>query len=171
MTPLLQPLREEHAHLLPHVDDLRDVADAVGAIDVEHLRIRVRAAHEFLARHLAPHAAAEERVLYPTLDEVVGSDGATVTLRREHVDIRSLIDELGDLADRLDDNAPLDAHLAASLRRVLYGLHVLLSVHFAAEEHYVVPVLEMALTPGEADQLLRAMHESAEHGLASTGSR
>ena len=158
MTSLMQPLRDEHAGLRPRIERLRDVADAVGVVPLVDLRADVHAAHDFLEHELVPHAAAEDRVLYPVVDELVGSDGATMAMRFEHAEIRRLTGELGALVGQLDTVDALGGDLAASLRRVLYGLHVVLCMHLAAEEHYVVPVLELGLTSPEAAQLLGAMH-------------
>ena len=35
MTPLTQPLREEHKELLPHIERLRTVADSIGTAPIE----------------------------------------------------------------------------------------------------------------------------------------
>jgi hypothetical protein len=56
MTFLTQPLREEHQELLPHIEQLRMAADAVGDVLVETLRRSIDAVYTFLIRHLIPHA-------------------------------------------------------------------------------------------------------------------
>lgn len=57
---LTQPLREEHAELVPHIAALAAAGDAVGRVGVTELRAMVDASYEFLADELIPHAHAEE---------------------------------------------------------------------------------------------------------------
>ena len=156
----MQPLRDAHTRLQSAVERLLGVADAVGAVSTVELRQRVREAQVQLNATVVPHTDAEVRVLYPVVDELVGSDGATLTMRLEHEEVQRLTDELGRLADRLEGAAVVSIDLATSLRRVLYGLHALLCIHLAEDEHYVFPVLEMGLSAPESDALLTAVHAS-----------
>ena len=63
MTTVTQPLRDEHKELIPHIEGVRSAADAVCDVSPDTLREAVDAAYDFLARHLIPHAQAEERAL------------------------------------------------------------------------------------------------------------
>ena len=60
---LTQPLRDEHQELLPHIELLRTVADAIGDVPVVSLRQSVDEAYAFLTHPLLPHAQAEARAL------------------------------------------------------------------------------------------------------------
>ena len=161
MTKLTDPLRAEHATLLPHIEALRTVADSVGAAPVLALRHGVDEAYAFLAHHLLPHANAEDVALYPVVARLMGSGDATATMRRDHVEVDRLTSELGDLRAKLS-GGEVDDRLARNLRRVLYGLYALVKVHFAKEEEIYLPILEERLTPAEADELFKAMHDAAD---------
>ena len=75
----MQPLREEHQGLVPHIDALRTAGDAVGEVDLPTLRALVDDSEEFLTRHLIPHAEAEDAALYPEVQRVLGAPEATAT--------------------------------------------------------------------------------------------
>lgn len=159
---LMQPLRDEHAELLPHIDGVCAAADAVGSESLERLRTLVDRTFEFLVHHLIPHATAEDRVLYPAVQRAMGAPEATATMSRDHVEIDRLTHELGDLRAQLRETTALSEELARSLRRVLYGLFVLVKVHFAKEEEVYLPLLEARLNPEEAADLFEAMEAAAE---------
>jgi iron-sulfur cluster repair protein YtfE (RIC family) len=154
---VMQSFRDEHAHLLPHIDHLREVADTVGEAPHEALTREVAEAHTFLTERLIPHAEAEDAWLYPAVARLMGAPQATATMRRDHVEVGRLTAELGDLLERLRGEG-LGASLAKDVRRVLYGLHALVAVHFAKEEEVYLPLLEDRLSPEEAQELVESMH-------------
>jgi iron-sulfur cluster repair protein YtfE (RIC family) len=159
-----QPLRDEHAELIPHIAALAAAGDAVGRADVTELRDRVDASYEFLADELIPHAHAEEAALYPVVQRAVSAPEMTATMARDHVEVASLTAELASLRDRLKVASALDDDLANGLRRVLYGLHHLVKVHFAKEEEVYLPILEERLSASEAKQMFADMHAASHHG-------
>jgi iron-sulfur cluster repair protein YtfE (RIC family) len=158
----MQPLKDEHAELLPHIDRLRAVADLVGEADEPELAREVADVHRFLVDSLIPHAKAEDEVLYPVVARLLGGPCATATMSRDHLEVGQLTAELGKLADRLAGGR-LDEHDAKALRRVLYGLYTLVGVHFAKEEEVYVPLLERGLSAEEAHELFEAMSATAHH--------
>jgi iron-sulfur cluster repair protein YtfE (RIC family) len=160
MASLTQPLRDEHQLLLPQIARLRAVADLVGVVPSAELRPQVAAVYHFLVEHLIPHAHAEDRALYPVVAEAMGSPQATATMRRDHVAVGELTADLGALLAGLSD-APLSQEQASALRRVLYGLFTLVSVHFAKEEEIYLPLLDQHLTPVAARRMFAAMEAAA----------
>jgi hypothetical protein len=52
MTTLTQPLRDEHKELLPHIELLRTVADAIGEAPFASLCQSIDEAYAFLTHHL-----------------------------------------------------------------------------------------------------------------------
>jgi iron-sulfur cluster repair protein YtfE (RIC family) len=61
-----------------------------------------------------------------------------------------------------------DTELVLALRRVLYGLYQLVTVHLAKEEQVYVPLLENGLSADEAEMLFADMHAAAEiHGTGT----
>jgi len=160
-----QPLRDEHKELMPHVETLREAADAVGAASGDEVRRRVDAAYDFLAHHLIPHATAEDKALYPVVNRVLGAPGATATMSRDHVEVGRLTEELRQLRERTA--GAIDDATAAGLRRVLYGLYALVHVHFAKEEEVYLPLLDAKLPPDEARAMFEAMEAAAAQAKAS----
>lgn len=163
MSKLMQPLRDEHHELLPSIEALRATADAVGTVPLPELRRHVAEAHEFLAHHLLPHAAVEEAVLYPTVEQVMGCPDATATMRRDHLEIERLTRDLATIHTELSDRDTLPDEALVEIRRVIYGLHALIAVHFAKEEEIYVPILETGLTEQQATDLFARMHAHHTH--------
>lgn len=161
---LTDPIRHEHAELRPHVRELLDLADGVGELPLADLRDGVSRAHEFLSRHLIAHARAEDEVLYPLIGRLLGAPAATRTMSRDHEEVARLAQALGDLHGALAAGAP-DARQAKALRRVLYGLHAIVELHFAKEEEVYLPLLDERLDEPAARKLFDAMsaHEAAAH--------
>jgi iron-sulfur cluster repair protein YtfE (RIC family) len=168
MTTLTQPLRDEHKDLLPHIELLRTAADAIGDVPIVSLRRSVEDAYAFLTQHLLPHAQAEERALYPVVGRLMGAPEATATMSRDHVEIGRLTEELGSLRSRLGGTS-LDASEERALRRVLYGLFTLVSVHFAKEEEVYLPILDARLTADEAARMFAAMERAAQEARSQVG--
>ena len=165
MTTLMQPLREEHKELLPHIEQLRIIANSVGESPLNQLRLDIAEVYEFLAYHLIPHAEAEDAALYPVVASVMGAANATATMKRDHVEVAALTDELASLRFHLTENE-VSASVYKELRRVLYGLYTLVKVHFAKEEEIYLPLLEKALKPDEAHALFAAMEKAAHEAKA-----
>ena len=162
-----QPFRDEHAHLRPHVEALAETADAIGSATPDELRERVDGAVHFLTGHLIPHAVAEDEVLYAKVDELLGGRGdtrPTDTMRRDHVEVGRLTDELGRLRERLA-GGPLEPLEERELRTVLYGLHAIVGLHFAKEEEVYLPLLDRELDVAEAAELFERMERvgAAQH--------
>jgi iron-sulfur cluster repair protein YtfE (RIC family) len=160
MSSVTEPLRAEHRELRPHIDRLLEVADGVGEVDPATTASGVDEAHNFLVRHLLPHARAEDLVLYPVVGEVLGATGATATMSRDHAEVARLTDRLAELRRTLRDT-PSTPTLAHELRAVLYGLHALVTLHLAKEEEVYLPLLDDALDTATAESLFRRMSEAA----------
>jgi len=166
MTLLTQPLRDEHKELLPHIEQLRTVADAIGTVPIESVRRGLDEISTFLTGQLTPHAQAEERALYPTIGRLMGAAEATATMIQEHTAIHRYTQELGVLRLHLSD-ASLSATEEQALRRVLYGLYALVKEHFAKEEEIYLPFLDTRLTAQEALQMFEALEMAAQEAKRS----
>jgi iron-sulfur cluster repair protein YtfE (RIC family) len=156
----MQPLRDEHQELKPHIDKVRHLADGIEHLTPMQRAEGVATAYRFLSGQLIPHAEAEDAVLYPAVARVMGTPQATATMSRDHVEVRRMTEDLGRLAA---EGATADLH---ALRRVLYGLYALISVHFAKEEEIYVPLLEEALSAEEADWLFHQLGHVAHRAHA-----
>ena len=171
MNTLTQPLRDEHKELFPHVDQIRQVAELIGDAPIAEIRRGVEEVYDFLANHLKPHAEAEEAVLYPVVQKVLGSPDATKTMSRDHVEVGIYINELASLRNGLTSDVLTTVQIK-SLQRVLYGVYGLVKVHFAKEEEVYLPILDQRLTPEAAQEMFEAMdaaaHEAKNAGTSAT---
>ena len=160
MTPLTQPLRDEHAELRPHLQHILALADEIQDGADPGLVARVGKVHGFLQDHLLDHARVEEAALYPAVAEAMGAPEATATMSRDHVEIGRLVDELGELKGQLT-GATITPTQAKALRRVLYGIHAVVKLHFAKEEEVYLPLLDARLTAEQGAGLMEALERAA----------
>lgn len=170
MTGITQPLREEHKELFPHVESLREAAEALDADFSPSTGEKIDAAYDFLTRHLIPHAQAEDAALYPVVQRVMGASRATATMSRDHVEVGRLTEELSQLRTAAKSGT-LSTVQVQGLQRVLYGLYALVKVHFAKEEEIYLPLLDDNLTQAEATAMFESMEAAAheaKHHLAET---
>jgi hemerythrin-like domain-containing protein len=163
-----EPLREEHLQLLPRIHALADAAGLVGeAPDVE-VRSAIDDAYTFLAFELLPHALAEEAALYPAVEAAMAAPGATDTMRREHLEIQRLIEDLASARDGLSWSSS-DRATDRELRRVLYGLVALVRSHFAKEEELYLEILDQRLDDAAATDLFERLEAAARQTKVAIG--
>jgi iron-sulfur cluster repair protein YtfE (RIC family) len=155
-----EPLRAEHRDLLPHLHALDAAANEVDGWDRDEALRILGDIVEFLRGHLVPHAAAEEQVLYPAVEEAMAAPGATATMRADHSEIVARIDRLAEAVPMVEARWP-DADLARDLAHQLVGLSAILLLHFRKEEDVLLPVLDTALGPEQATALFARMGEVA----------
>ena len=124
-------LRAEHDAMLPVIDQIRTVADALSTRERDVTPARTLL--ERLELELLPHERADEAVLVPLVARALGGSEATAAMSRTHAEIEHQIGRLRRLLTDLDnDNAePEDV---IELRRLLYGLYAVLQLHNAQEE-------------------------------------
>jgi heavy metal translocating P-type ATPase len=132
-TALARRFGAEHTILRPDLGRIRDVADQLDAARPAESLAAARDVHRFLVDELEPHEQAEDHDLYPMLTRVLGGNDPTATMSRAHVEISHLIRRLGRVLDDLEPEG-LDADDITELRRLLYGLHAILQLHFAQED-------------------------------------
>ncbi|MFI9642425.1 heavy metal translocating P-type ATPase [Micromonospora sp. NPDC051925] len=135
--PGTRELLDRYAGQHPGVRDVlarvRDTADLV-ATRPESARClpALRDTHRRLTDEVLPHDDAEERQLYPALAGPLGSDEATSTMSREHVEIHRLVDRIGGHLAQADGRLRPDQ--VPDLLASLYGLDAVLRLHLAQEE-------------------------------------
>jgi hypothetical protein len=146
MSVLSSQLNDEHAKLMPHVDALRELADAGPELPEATLRERVHAEHGFLVRDFLPHMDAEQAALYPMLERL---DPAPAPMAHAHDEIRGLIDALGAVSE---PGGVTGAGWLLETRRALYQLFAVLKVHLAEEELFT-PAIEAQLDERQTMEL------------------
>jgi hypothetical protein len=149
---------EHHARILAHVDRLPELAEMIGRAEPALFAARLDEEYGFITGRLVPHMAVIETTLYGDLERLMEKRHSMTPMRREHDDLRRLIDSLGELRRRAVDGGLTEAE-GIGLRRVLYRLYSMLKVHLAEEELYL-GVLERNLSAEEKDALARAIERA-----------
>lgn len=121
----------EHAGLRRLAERIREGAEAVGD-GPESLRA-LAALEAELRTELLPHQAEEEQALYPAAARRLGGRDPMGPLIRMHAEIEALCRRLASLL-RLAEQQDGWNGASAELRRTLFALEALLTLHLAAEE-------------------------------------
>ncbi len=137
---------EEHAELLPKVETLRTVADQLDKLQPEALRTALDELRQFLENDLIPHERQEDATVYPVVAGLLGGDDPTGTMSRAHLEIAHQVRLFGRLLDELPPG-PLSPEDKADLRRILYGSHAVLRLHFAQEDEQYLSLLSAGGEP------------------------
>jgi len=138
-------LRSEHDAVLPLVERIRSVADALTTADTRLAPLVTL--RDDLHAQLLPHERQDEAVLVPIVARALGSKDAAFGLSRTHAEIEHQASRLDRLLDGLEsDVMPEDV---IELRRVLYGLYAVLRLHNAQEEELAFSLVPRS-TPSDA---------------------
>ena len=124
-------LRAEHDSVLPLIEQIRSVADALSNLDSD--LVPVHTLLDRLEGELLPHERADEEWLVPLVDRALGGTEATAAMSRTHAEIEHQVSRLRRLLAglELESVTPEDV---VELRRLLYGLYAVLRLHNAQEE-------------------------------------
>jgi heavy metal translocating P-type ATPase len=125
--------RFEHKEFAPEVLRIRTTADRLGQMTPEETRRELEAVRVFLLERLPEHEEEEEAIVYPVVAEAMGGEDPLSSMSRAHLEISHLGRIFQQLVDELPQDGPSPEDLM-DLRRVLYGLHAILRLHFAQEE-------------------------------------
>lgn len=151
-----EALRQHHEELAGKMAGYADaLTGSVPAADPEPF---VR----FLREELLPHAAGEDRYLYPAVEPLLKAHGmATATMRMDHRAIERYVGALEETASRLR-NAEGAARLEAvrDLTRLTWQLQALFEVHLQKEEQVYLPVLAQYAPEAEQQRIIAQMHET-----------
>lgn len=161
MNALTEHFRHEHRNLELHLDGMLAAAHAVGSAPHTVLRDMTDSVLQFVLRELDSHARLEDEVLYEAVESCQGVPGAVDTMRRDHAEINRLAAELSDLHGSLVVGHELSEETTRSLRRVLYGLHAIVRLHFEKEEEILTPYLEQRLPAPEQEKVLARLRSVA----------
>ena len=125
--------RAEHREFAPELHRIRTVADRLGTLSPDETRRELAGVRAFLLERLPEHEEEEEEVVYPVVAELMGGEDPMGSMARAHQEITHLGRVFDQLLVDLPQEGPEPADLM-DLRRVLYGLHAILRLHFAQEE-------------------------------------
>ena len=134
-------LRVEHDAVLPVIEQLRSVADALSTRDCDLGPVNILLAR--LEDELLPHERADEELLVPLVDRALGGTDATAAMSRTHAEIEHQVAKLRRLLGSLDAGT-VQPEDVVEFRRLLYGLYAVLRLHNAQEEEGA-----FSLVPGD----------------------
>jgi soluble P-type ATPase len=126
-------LHTEHRRLGPALERLRNLADQMDTMTPPPLRDALADVHHFLTVDLLEHERLDEKEVYPTIAAQLSGEDPLGAFSRTHQEIFHLARLLELLIGELPEAGP-DAHDLPDIRRLLYGLHAVLQLHFAQEE-------------------------------------
>ena len=139
-----KPFLDLHAELRDHVEHLPVAAHELPELSVEERVDLVESIVAFLSETLLPHAAAEERVLYPRAARILArSDDSSVVA----------VDEAA-VRERIAELAGADPDDTGRLQELLYAIYALLSSHLWREEQLYLELISSA-RQSDARSLLR----------------
>jgi heavy metal translocating P-type ATPase len=130
-----------HRDLLTVVDRVQEVADRLGEVSPSVARHDLYDLSRLLDERLLPHEAADDAALYPLVAKMIGGADPIGPMNRGHFEIRRLAGMLSRLVRELPESGPTSADYR-DLRRVLYGLHAILRLHFAQEDESFLSLFE-----------------------------
>jgi heavy metal translocating P-type ATPase len=125
--------RFEHKEFAPEVLRIRTVADRLGQMTPDETRQELEAVRHFLLERLPEHEEEEEAIVYPVVAQAMGGEDPMSSMNRAHLEIAHLGRIFQQLVEELPVEGPSPEDMM-DLRRVLYGLHAILRLHFAQEE-------------------------------------
>jgi heavy metal translocating P-type ATPase len=125
--------RDEHREFMPWLALVRTVADRLDTYTPKEATEELERIRWFLMERLVRHEEEEEAAVYPVVSQLMGGEDPMGTMARAHMEIEHLSRVYVHLLEALPSEGPLGEDLV-DLRRVLYGLHAILRLHFAQEE-------------------------------------
>lgn len=129
-----KPGLDEEAELRRHVEHFPVAARELPSLAETERIDMVERITSFLAEMLLPHAAAEQRVLYPGAARLLHEPDGSDTVADDRAAVRGLLAQLA-IADVRD---------AGALQEILYALYAILSAHFWREEEIYLRLARLA---------------------------
>jgi len=126
-------LRSAHETLGPRIEDLASLAARLDELPREEARVELVRARDMLNDELLPHEREEQRHAYPVVAGMMRREDPTGPLIQTHHEIQRLARLFTRMVERLSPDGPTGDEIR-DLRRALYGLHAILTLHFAQEE-------------------------------------
>ncbi|HET9480651.1 MAG TPA: heavy metal translocating P-type ATPase, partial [Candidatus Polarisedimenticolia bacterium] len=139
----------EHRKLVPELERLRAAADRLDLLPPQEARDELVAIRRLLDEEIVPHERSDEAVLYPIVADLIGGEDPTGAMSRAHLEIAHLARVYGRLIDEMPRGGPGPDDMR-DLRRVLYGLHAILKLHFAQEDEHYLSLLDEPVDAGLA---------------------
>ena len=157
MSPLPETGHEHHERIRYHIDHLPELADMLEQRPVpDEFAPRFAAECDFMTGTLLPHIDVVEQNVYPELERLQQNRHSMAHLRREHEEMREIIDQMREYKDAVQAGT-LKPTMAMQMRRLCIRFYALVKTHVGEEEEYL-RVLQGNLSEGE--------QAAVEQGLA-----
>ena len=164
---VIAPLRELRQPLHDGLRYLPAAAAAVTSGDTKQALAALSDALAYLQGTLVPLCRSEQFTLFPAVDGVLGSVGATNVMLAQHQSIAAMVDDLAAVeaaARRDDDIAPYSRYLLP----LLYGLYAGVRLHLESEDDAYLSLLDEHLSESQVgvivDNLTRVAAGNAAPG-------
>ena len=125
--------RAEHKEFMPWLQRIRTTADRLDTYEPIEALGELDQLRWFVQERLVRHEQEEEAAVYPVVAKLMGGEDPMGTMERAHMEIEHLTRVFVHLLEDLPPEGPTVEDMV-DLRRVLYGLHAILRLHFAQEE-------------------------------------
>lgn len=147
---VIGPLREARASLHAGLRQIQAAAAAVENADQRLALTALDTVQRYLRRTLVPTLIAEDFVLLPAVDGVLGVQNATNIMRAEHEGIRMMAEDLSKVieAARTDSDA---AAYAKYLVPLLHGLYATVRLHLEAEDAAYLTLLDAHISESQVN--------------------
>ena len=153
-TRTTEAFRLHHAEIKEHLSHIDAMAAALAGQSPDEQRATMKQVVTFLKEHIGPHAADEERVLYPVVERHAGTQSKlTAVPIYEHRIVERSMGALEREAGKPAPDAVVFARDAMHLMGLLHG-------HFEIEEQVLLPVLDQTMTP---EQFTRDVADNMTH--------
>ena len=130
---LAQALDSTHRSLRPRVSELAELAVRLDTLAPAEARAQLQQTARMLEEELLPHENHEQQTVYPILENILAGENPTGPLIHTHGEIRRLSRLFARRVAQLPPAGPSPEDLR-DMHRLLYGLHAILSLHFAQED-------------------------------------
>ena len=130
---LAQALDTTHRPLRPRVSELAELAVRLDTLPPAEARAQLQQTARMLEEELLPHENDEQQTVYPILENMLVGENPTGPLIHTHGEIRRLSRLFARQVAQLPPGGPSPQDLH-DIHRLLYGLHAILTLHFAQED-------------------------------------
>ncbi len=130
---LAKDLADAHRTLRPRIRELTTLASRLETLSPPERRAQLEQVRDMLEKELLPHEREEQRSAYPVIGKLLKDQDPTGPLTQTHHEISRLSRLYARLVARLPPEGPTSEDLR-DLRRALYGLSAILTLHFSQEE-------------------------------------
>ena len=130
---LARAIDKTHQSLRPRVSELAELAVRLDTLPPAEARAQLQRTAQMLEEELLPHENHEQQTVYPILENLLVGENPTGPLIHTHGEIRRLSRLFARRVAQLPPAGPAPEDLR-DMHRLLYGLHAILTLHFAQED-------------------------------------